>query len=55
MVETDVDIVVELEPEPDSEALTGLLALTERDCFIGSSLTAEPSYRWTVNGKATAP
>jgi uncharacterized OsmC-like protein len=55
MVETDVDIVVELEPEPDSEALTGLLALTERDCFIGSSLTAESSYRWTVNGKATAP
>lgn len=55
MVKTDVDIVVELEPEPDSAALSELLALAERDCFVGSSLTAEPSYRWTVNGKATAP
>ena len=55
MVKTDVDIVVELEPEPDSAALDELLAQAERDCFVGSSLTAEPSYRWTVNGKATAP
>jgi organic hydroperoxide reductase OsmC/OhrA len=55
MVKTDVDIVVELEPEPDSAALDELLALAERDCFVGSSLTAEPSYQWTVNGKATAP
>ncbi|HEU5405741.1 MAG TPA: OsmC family protein [Gaiellaceae bacterium] len=55
MVETDLDLVVELEPEPGSAALTGLLALAERDCFIGSSLTAEPTYRWTVNGRSTAP
>ena len=54
MVETDLDLVVELEPEPGSAALTGLLALAERDCFIGSSLTAEPTYRWTVNGRSTA-
>ena len=55
MVETDVEIVVELEPEPDSAALKELLAQAERDCFVGSSLTAEPNYRWTVNGKATTP
>ena len=55
MVETDVDIVVELEPEPGSAALVELLSLAERDCFVGSSLTAKPSYRWTVNEKATAP
>lgn len=54
MVRTDVDIVVELEPEPGSTALSELLALAERDCFVGSSLTAGPSYRWTVNGRATA-
>ena len=55
MVKTDVDIVVELEPEPRSAALVELLALAERDCFVGSSLTAKPGYRWTVNGRATAP
>jgi organic hydroperoxide reductase OsmC/OhrA len=55
MVKTEVELDVELEPEPDSAELEGLLALAERDCFVGSSLTAEPSYRWTVNGKVTAP
>jgi uncharacterized OsmC-like protein len=50
LVETDVELVVELEPEPD--ALAELLALAERDCFVGSSLTAKPSYRWIVNGRA---
>jgi organic hydroperoxide reductase OsmC/OhrA len=54
MVETDVDLVVELEPEPDPAALEGLLALAERDCFVGSSLTAKPGYRWTVNGRTAS-
>ena len=49
LVETEVDLSVEIEPEPD--ALTELLALAERDCFVGSSFTAKPSYRWTVNGR----
>ena len=50
LVETHVELVVELEPEPDT--LAELLALAERDCFVGSSLTAGPSYRWIVNGRA---
>jgi organic hydroperoxide reductase OsmC/OhrA len=50
LVDTAVELTVELDPEP--EGLTELLALAERDCFIGSSLTAEPSYRWVVNGRA---
>ena len=50
LVETEVELAVELEPEADS--LAELLALAERDCFIGSSLTAKPSYRWIVNGRA---
>ena len=54
MVETGVDLVVELEPAPDSAALESLLALAERDCFVGSSLTAKPGYRWTVNRRTTA-
>jgi organic hydroperoxide reductase OsmC/OhrA len=53
MVETDVELAVEIDPEPEPEALAGLLGLAERDCFVGSSLTAKPSYRWTVNGGGT--
>ena len=51
LVETDVELVVELTPEPEPEALAELLALGERDCFVGSSLTAKPRYRWVVNGR----
>jgi len=51
LIETDVELDVELEPEPQPDVLTELLRLAERDCFIGSSLTAKPSYRWIVNGR----
>ena len=51
LVETDVELTIELDPEPD--ALGDLLAAAERDCFVGSSLTAKPSYRWLVNGRAS--
>jgi organic hydroperoxide reductase OsmC/OhrA len=53
MVETTVDLQLELEPDPVPGPLnlSDLLELAERDCFIGSSLTAEPEYRWTVNGR----
>jgi uncharacterized OsmC-like protein len=49
LVETEVELDLELDPEPD--VLGELLALAERDCFVGSSLTAKPSYRWVVNGR----
>jgi uncharacterized OsmC-like protein len=52
LVETEVELVVDLEPEPETDALAELLRLAERDCFVGSSLTAKPSYRWVVNGHA---
>jgi uncharacterized OsmC-like protein len=51
LVETDLDLVVELAPEPEPDALAELLALAERDCFVGSSLTPKPSYRWVVNDR----
>jgi organic hydroperoxide reductase OsmC/OhrA len=54
LVETEVELAVELEPEPEPEALAELLALAERDCFVGSSLTAKPSYRWVVNRRTIA-
>ena len=55
LVETDLELVVELAPEPEPDALAELLALAERDCFVGSSLTAKPSYRWVVNGRTIGP
>jgi uncharacterized OsmC-like protein len=51
LVETEVELALRVEPEPGPDDLAELLALAERDCFVGSSLTAEPSYRWVVNGR----
>ena len=47
-VEIECELDVEIEPAPDD--LGELLAKAERDCFVGSSLTARPRYRWRVNG-----
>jgi uncharacterized OsmC-like protein len=51
-VEIHCRLDVDLDPRPDSEGLEELLALAERDCFIGASLTASPAYEWRVNGEA---
>jgi organic hydroperoxide reductase OsmC/OhrA len=48
-LEVECRIAADLEPAPDD--LSDLIALAERGCFIGSSLTPKPVYRWTVNGK----
>ena len=50
-VHVDCLLDVELEPPPDRESVAELLALAERDCFIGASLTAPPHYVWYVNGE----
>ena len=50
-VEIDVDIDLELEPLPPADELQELLALAERDCFVGASLRPHPRYRWRVNGE----
>ena len=49
-VELDAELDVTLQPEPAPHELAELLARAERDCFVGSSLTAPPRYRWRVNG-----
>jgi len=54
LVETEVELAVQLVPEPEPDRLDELLTLAERDCFIGSSLTAKPTYRWVVNGHVIA-
>ncbi len=50
-VEIDCALDVQLDPLPQGEALTELLALAERDCFVGASLTTPPRYTWRVNGE----
>jgi organic hydroperoxide reductase OsmC/OhrA len=54
VVEVECGLDVELEPLPEGEALEELLALAERDCFVGASLTAPPRYEWRVNGEVVA-
>jgi organic hydroperoxide reductase OsmC/OhrA len=47
-VRIDLTADVSFEPKPDDAAVAELLAKAERDCFVGSSLTAEPTYTWRV-------
>jgi len=51
LVEANVELSVQLEPAPAPDAVAELLAKAERDCFVGASLVAKPSYRWIVNGR----
>ena len=51
-VEVECALDVKLDPPPERDDLPELLALAERDCFVGASLTAKPSYSWRVNGEA---
>jgi uncharacterized OsmC-like protein len=46
IVDIEARLAVHFEPTPDD--LTGLLAIAERDCFVGASLTPEPRYVWSV-------
>ena len=47
-VEIAVEADVAFEPKPDDEAVAELLTKGERDCFVGASLTAPPTYEWRV-------
>jgi organic hydroperoxide reductase OsmC/OhrA len=50
-VEISCRFEVEIEPLPEETELAELLALAERDCFIGASLRAKPTYEWLVNAE----
>ena len=47
-VEITVEADVAFEPKPDDATVSDLLMKGERDCFVGASLTARPSYEWRV-------
>jgi len=49
--EIECGLDVELDPLPEGDALSELLDLAERDCFVGASLRPSPRYEWRVNGE----
>jgi organic hydroperoxide reductase OsmC/OhrA len=49
-VDVECSLDVSLEPAPSTEGLAALLDRAETGCFVGSSLTPKPRYRWRVNG-----
>jgi organic hydroperoxide reductase OsmC/OhrA len=53
-VDVDVELDVALDPPLAGEELRTLLGKAENGCFVGSSLTARPRYRWTVDGEEIA-
>ena len=50
-VEIAVALDLTVEPRPEPDAVRELIQKAERDCFVGASLTAKPSYTWTIDGK----
>ena len=47
-VEIAVEADVAFDPKPDEATVADLLMKGERDCFVGASLTARPTYDWRV-------
>lgn len=45
-----VEITVRL-GDPGEVDVRELIAMGERDCFVGASLTVKPDYRWIVDGE----
>jgi hypothetical protein len=54
VVEIVASYEIALQTDPSDDAIAELLHKAERDCFVGASLTVEPEYRWTVNGRAVS-
>ena len=47
-VDIAFDGEVSFDPKPDDAVIADLLAKAERDCFVGASLIATPTYTWNV-------
>lgn len=54
LVEIDASFDVQLAPAPAPEDLPEIIGRAEAGCFVGNSLSVEPSYHWTVNGEEIA-
>ena len=55
VVELVADLEAAVEPDPGDAEVAELLAKAERDCFVGASLAAAPTYNWVVNGREVRP
>ena len=51
-VDVAVEVTAELDPAPAD--VRELVVMAERDCFIGASLTAKPTYTWLIDGNRIA-
>jgi organic hydroperoxide reductase OsmC/OhrA len=47
-VEIECRLEVTLEPKPSQAEVGDLLAMAERDCFVGASLLPAPRYVWNT-------
>ena len=54
VVEIVASYDIAIAPDPGDEGAAELVFKAERDCFVGASLTVEPEYRWTVNGRTVS-
>ncbi len=50
-VAVSVALDLTVEPRPEPTALRDLIQKAQRDCFVGASLTAKPTYTWTIDGE----
>ena len=48
VVRAEVALDVSLDPRPGRAEAAEIFSWAERGCFIGSSLTAKPTYRWNL-------
>jgi uncharacterized OsmC-like protein len=48
VTENDVELRVRFSQTPGDDERASLFQKAERDCFIGASLTAKPTYSWSV-------
>ena len=51
VVDVSVALDVSFVPRLERDVLQDLLGKAERDCFVGASLTARPTYTWNVDGE----
>jgi organic hydroperoxide reductase OsmC/OhrA len=45
----EIDVRIDAQLTPRAPVTDGLVALAERDCFVGASLTVKPEYEWHVS------
>jgi organic hydroperoxide reductase OsmC/OhrA len=51
VVDVSVAFDVSFAPRLERDVVQDLLEKAERDCFVGASLTARPTYTWNVDGE----